>query len=88
MQVYFFETWYPAVKSVLPEDKRNLFEQEFDQMAAAKIDSTSFVARVTKFIDKHIGKSASNPLSLKVYSCMTGYSEKEVKESFMERGLK
>lgn len=81
--------WYIKLRQVLPHDFLTFMDDEFpDWEKQIAEDEYVFEYRIRDFIDEHIGKSAGDFLSVKVYAILDGKSEGAVAEEFARRGYK
>ena len=81
--------WYLNLKGALPRPFARFMDENFsDWEEESESNPKNFVNLVRCFIDEHIGKSSSDPLSVKVYSVMDGKGEWETFEEFVKKGYK
>ena len=81
--------WYGELRDNLPHEFARYMDHEFPNWKREVIaEPDDFSNRVRDFIDEHIGRSVSDPLSIKVYSILEGKSEGEIYGEFLKKGYK
>ena len=80
---------YKELKAVLPPDTGLLMDHEFPRWRTeAVVNPEDFKNRLADFLCEHIGISASNPLSVKVFAILGDRDEEGVYLEFKENGYK